>query len=193
MKKLLLLLLAVLSVTACSKEEGNDIKELCAQLQVYYIYDAQWIIDRQAVDGTQFYVDLSKGVNIMVDRYPSQHLFAWVNDNRSFANGVATVGAMAGTVMNMFNNGYSDTSDYFNNTSDTSVHKVIINGQAYDVTLHYEPGTPTAVYDSRNDQWTATWKVTAVTLTSVYHPEAVITHTYQPSFTMLLLTTKRVK
>lgn len=194
MKRSIILFLASLFFIACSEDESDDIKNLSAQIQIYYIYDADWIIDRQVVDHTQLYLDITKNINIRADLYPSQYLFAWVKDNRSFNNGsITTIGAMAGNAMDMINTGNSTNSSYFDYTSNWSKHKVIINGQAFNVTLSHEEGSPTAVYEEIGDKWAVTWKIKAVTLESVYDPEKVITHTYQPSFTMMLLTTKRVK
>lgn len=205
MKRIIILFLAGLCLMACTKEEDDGIRSLSAEIQNYNFYDAEWIVDRQVVGHTQLCLDTKSGVVVMVELFPSQSLFAWVNGNASFpephdkadgadgGDGFVTIGAMAGNSLDLFNTGNSSTSFYYATVSDSSNHKIIINDKAYNVKLQYEDGTPTAVYEAATDKWTVTWKITAVTLENVYNPEEVITHTYQPTFTMMLLTTKRIK
>ena len=186
MKQYLLLLIAGITLVACSTEESYDdsYAQNAYQGEVvgipYAIYNAEWVINREVIDHTIF----EYGGLIHIAHFPNSLLLDWTNEEKETED-------RSDNYFDFNKVGNTSQQLYFNSTA-LSSYLIDINGICHFVHLECQDGSPTAVYDQKADRWMLTWQLTGITLTNIETGQSE-SHTYSTVKTMMLVTTKRAE
>jgi hypothetical protein len=194
----LMIALAVLSLSACSKEEpvddnsgytekldeeptapDHDIEKTASGF-----YEASWVIDREVVDTTTIFVDKQK---VRIYHMPTEYLLAPLLTDEQ--KGLAiTYGPVDWWYTQQ---GYSWTNSYAITTPIYNYFDINIGEDTYNVALM---SSCYMKYDKTKDVLTVTWSTQHVTLRQTSYPiDAEITSwTFDLAMTILLITTKHL-
>ena len=202
---LLALLLAFGLLTACGKDEPDDLARLDGgndkygsnNLNQYPTYEVNWVLDRQVIDKT-----VMKNINnqrLEIAHMPNEVLLK----NVSEIQGLPIVASSSFTC-SYENLAYNSMSLYIgeSNTKPFTVSEDYRSGnyylvkageQEYAVGLEYQiDGT----YEQNTDQWTLKWTVSRVNLQESYpsysSSSEIFGYTFDPELTLMLISTKRL-
>lgn len=195
----LIIVLAMLSVISCSREDpasemvrlqDNIANSYAGNKRQIKIYEANWVIDRQIVDTTVMAVD-STEVNFF--HMPYKYLLEPVLTDEQKALGVKEQSSFPISLTQSgfsLNNTYLEANDNDARTN-TAISNIRIGNELYTVSINYDCYSS---YSNTNDEWTMTWIIQEVKLTlqSPSTEDSSVSWTYDPAMVLLLITTKQL-
>lgn len=194
---LLALLLAFGLLTACGKDEPDDLARLNGGNEnsnsndsiQYPTYEANWVLDRQVIDKT-----VMRNINnqrLEIANMPNEVLLQNLLTNEQQNLPIEQLECVYYTFVNF---GYNAATFYNNKadaTSDKRKYLVEINKQTYQVWI--DEGQVGGTYNQNTDQWTLEWKIKKV---SIYNEWSSLVETkdwtFDPALTLILVSTKRL-
>ena len=206
---LLALLLAFGLLTACGKDEPDDLARLDGgndkygsnNLNQYPTYEVNWVLDSQVIDKT-----VMKNINnqrLEIAHMPNEVLLK----NVSEIQGLPILGSSSFTCF-YENLAYDDKSLYVGENSSMAFtvdeqsrsivdYYVASGGEDYTVgpDLEYAVGLDYQIdgtYNQNTDQWTLKWTVSSVSLYEVRLLTMISSYTFDPALTLMLISTKRL-
>lgn len=200
------LLLALGLLTACGKDEPEDLyNNLKAQKDTdksnsndshqYPTYEADWVLGRQVIDKTA--MRIIDNQRLEIDHMPNEVLLKNVSEIQSLPVFDSSSFSCSYEYL-----AYADASLYFgfgekNSMSFTvsedyrsgNYYLVKVGEEEYTVGLDYQiDGT----YNQNTDQWTLKWTVSSVSLYEVRPLTMISSYTFDPALTLMLISTKRL-
>ena len=196
----LIIVLAMLSVISCSREDpasemvrlqDNIANSYAGNKRQIKIYEANWVIGRQIVDTTVMAVD-STEVNFF--HMPYKYLLEPVLTDEQKALGVKEQSSFPISLTQSgfsLNNTYLEANDNDARTN-TAISNIRIGNELYTVSINYDCYSS---YSNTNDEWTMTWIIQEVKLTlqSPSTEDSSVSWTYDPAMVLLLITTKQLE
>ncbi len=194
---LLALLLAFGLLTACGKDEPDDLARLNGgndkygsnNLNQYPTYEVNWVLDRQVIDKT-----VMRNINnqrLEIANMPNEVLLQNLLTNEQQNLPIEQLECVYYTFVNF---GYNAATFYNNKadaTSDKRKYLVEINKQTYQVWI--DEGQVGGTYNQNTDQWTLEWKIKKVSIYNEWDSLAEIKDwTFDPELTLMLISTKRL-
>ena len=191
------LLLAFGLLTACGKDEPDDLARLNGgndkygsnNLNQYPTYEVNWVLDRQVIDKT-----VMRNINnqrLEIANMPNEVLLQNLLTNEQQNLPIEQLECVYYTFVNF---GYNAATFYNNKadaTSDKRKYLVEINKQTYQVWI--DEGQVGGTYNQNTDQWTLEWKIKKV---SIYNEWSSLVETkawtFDPELTLILVSTKRL-
>ena len=191
------LLLAFGLLTACGKDEPDDLARLNGgndkygsnNLNQYPTYEVNWVLDRQVIDKT-----VMRNINnqrLEIANMPNEVLLQNLLTNEQQNLPIEQLECVYYTFVNF---GYNAATFYNNKadaTSDKRKYLVEINKQTYQVWI--DEGQVGGTYNQNTDQWTLEWKIKKVSIYNEWDSLAEIKDwTFDPELTLMLISTKRL-
>ena len=194
---LLALLLAFGLLTACGKDEPDDLARLNGgndkygsnNLNQYPTYEVNWVLDRQVIDKT-----VMRNINnqrLEIANMPNEVLLRHLLTNEQQNLPIKQLTSLYYTYTTV---GYNTSMYYNKSTDDKSDERrflVKIDQQIYHVWI--DESQVGGTYDQNADQWTLEWKIKKISIVDVvssfYENKD---WTFDPELTLMLISTKRL-
>ena len=194
---LLALLLAFGLLTACGKDEPDDLARLNGGNEnsnsndsiQYPTYEANWVLDRQVIDKTV--IRNIDNQRLEITNMPNEVLLRHLLTNEQQNLPIKQLTSLYYTYTTV---GYNTSMYYNKSTDDKSDERrflVKTDKQVYHVWI--DESQVGGTYDQNADQWTLEWKIKKISIVDVvssfYENKD---WTFDPELTLILVSTKRL-
>lgn len=197
------LLCLILLCTACTKDHDDAFANLSVDPEGYNgvivgIYQAEWVINRQVVDKTNFTINPN---GFTVDHMPNEYLLSHLLDNadKDGKDGKGDIEQvdikdMIAPSWQLEYSGYSAMTNYAtspNTVDQWTYYDVWVGDTPYRVSFE---AAFYATYKQEDDTWTITWNIKQIStqnsFSSTLNP---IVRQFDPALPLTLVTTKRIQ